>query len=65
MFTRTKAQKLLKNQELPSMTKRRWEAFKEFINSDQEYARDFQPKSLGQKAWKDFIRRLEVFQKYL
>ncbi len=42
-----------------SLTKRRWEALKAFVGSEEEWARDFQPTSLKAKAWREFENRLE------
>ncbi len=42
-----------------NMTKRRWKALKDFAASHEEWAIDFQPESLGSRAWEDFGKHLE------
>ena len=65
-LTKKQTQELLENLErLHFVTKRRWEALKEFIDSKENWARDFQPKSLGAKAWTEFGKRLESAYKRL
>jgi transposase len=60
-LTRNQAKTILENpQALPmNMTKRRWKALKDFVASHEEWAIDFQPESLGSRAWEDFGKRLE------
>lgn len=59
-LTRKQAQELLDNPEaLVFVTKKRWQALKEFVESDNDWARDFQPKSLGPQAWTEFGKRLK------
>lgn len=59
-LTRKQAQELLDNSEhLHFVTKKRWQALKEFLDSNKNWARDFQPKSLGPSAWLEFGKRLE------